>query len=994
MIPPSLRGAGDKLDDGVWSRWLSERPPRRRNWLTIRMPAFHLPPSEAAALRSWFVRRERIPGELARRTSTRMRPPSEPIKTETQTEPQTDVQRSQLLEAAGLLVGSRGFGCLSCHAIGDVHPAQSSLTAIGPSLSQADQYLRPTWFRRWVHQPGRILPNIEMPAVQQPVREILSGDLDHQLGAIWWALNQPDFAPPASNVVRVVAQNGAPGIAHRSLLLTDCLQLPGDMLLRPALCALPNQHNVLIDLGSGRLVGWWAGPAAQQRTAGKSWFWEPLATTYIISTGPAWELTIPTDAALLAPGRNGQFVTGLERWSATRNAGLQLRYRLQLAPQGRPLPAAQAPGPFPEPLDVATPDNVSLELSGDERISVLSISVDQELVPLWAASALDAEPADESPTAADTTSDQPSDQEFDDTTVESLRGGFERAIQLTPAPAWPAHEIRWYVAPQSSRLVVLGPRELMWPASRATVELVEPANAEFRKDERGDYLRCATQADGHAPVRIVLRYRTAQPAAAPIHTEFSEQRDAADPVTAVPGFRGFRLPLDRRWMPTALAWDPQGTLYVTSLKGRVWRATDTDGDGREDRAVPISDELAAPYGIVARGEFLDVINKYALLRLRDSDKDGFFESGETLAAGWGHTADYHDWTVGLVPDGKNGYYVATACQQDERPPAAAQWRGRLLRLTPRPETEASNQPMHVQVVSAGHRFPMGLVLCDDGSLLVTDNQGNFNPFNELNHVRPGRHYGFFNRWELDRGIQHDSWPPAVSLPHPWTRSVNGIAWLKPPSPAHESGSRGKLFGPWAGQLVGCEYDTRRLVRMSVETVGGELQGAAYPMSEPQAPPATGFLGPLCCAVSPAGELYVGGIRDSGWGGGNNVGELVRLEWDPDGIPDGIAEMTIVDRGFRCRFNRPIAADWISNVATYGIESFYRRATPAYGGDDQDRRQEPVERVVVEDGRSTVRLELPELEAGRVYEIRVLAPPQVRFFPAEAYYTVHRRPGTK
>ena len=31
-----------------------------------------------------------------------------------------------------------------------------------------------------------------------------------------------------------------------------------------------------------------------------------------------------------------------------------------------------------------------------------------------------------------------------------------------------------------------------------------------------------------------------------------------------------------------------------------------------------------------------------------------------------------------------------------------------------------------------------------------------------------------------------------------------------------------------------------------------------------------------CAVSPRGDLYVGGIRDSGWGGANNIGEIVRL----------------------------------------------------------------------------------------------------------------------
>ena len=104
-------------------------------------------------------------------------------------------------------------------------------------------------------------------------------------------------------------------------------------------------------------------------------------------------------------------------------------------------------------------------------------------------------------------------------------------------------------------------------------------------------------------------------------------------MDVVPGFRVTRLPIVDELMPTALAWRPDGTLIVASLKGRVWLARDTDDDTMEDRIAPFSDELAAPYGVAAAGDHIDVINKYALLRLVDLDDDGRSDQTVTLASG-------------------------------------------------------------------------------------------------------------------------------------------------------------------------------------------------------------------------------------------------------------------------------------------------------------------------------------------------------------------------
>jgi hypothetical protein len=260
---------------------------------------------------------------------------------------------------------------------------------------------------------------------------------------------------------------------------------------------------------------------------------------------------------------------------------------------------------------------------------------------------------------------------------------------------------------------------------------------------------------------------------------------------------------------------------------------------------------------------------------------------------------------------------------------------------------------------------MGLALDRDGELFATDNQGNYKPFNELNHIRAGTHFGFINA--LERGKPA---PPrtssAIDIPHPWTRSVNGICFLHTPKDRRAKLGR-DAFGPLEGHLIGCEYDTRRLIRMTLQRVGDTFQGAAYPLSIPPSDPRRGFLGPLVCAVSPRGELYVGSIRDSGWGAGNNVGEIVRVRIQPDKLPCGIAEVRATRDGFQIDFFRPIDRQRAERAESCTIQSYRREATPAYGSPDRDRRTEKVIAASVSPDARRVALRVAEIRAGFVYE---------------------------
>ncbi len=896
MIPPGLTSVGDKLTDQALADAISRRGPAHRPYLQVRMPRFPLRDDELTALVRHLRAADRVPpgGPGAPRTDPHAR-------------------QDRYALAGGRLVSGDGFGCVSCHQVGGVVPAQAPLNTRGPDLSQLGRRIRREWFDRFVRNPARIVPNMEMPSVQIPVAGVLDDRLDEQLAAVWHVLNTPGFEPPAPNPLRTLRHDGSHPAAG-PLLVTDLLRTGDTLRVKPFLVGLANRHNVLLDLEAGALALWTVGDTARQRTKGKSWFWE-LAGTPVLDTALASpDLTLLSDGRELAARPLGQFVTQADAWQAN-GVALTLRYRLAFT---------------------AAKDT--------EKTALLHVRR-----KLW-----------------------------------PIASGFVQELSAGPLPAGAALRLRVLAGPTAARATVAGDGRTLRLGDRfsSRVVLREPAGTKFAAD--GSVLLRREDAKGE--VRVVLEYLSEIPV-----DRFPEvPKEVAvsakpQPVEIAPGFVGERLPLPPTIMPTGLTWRPDGRLVFSSLRGEVFEAVDTDRDGCEDRLTLLADGLRSPYGVCAGPGYVDVSAGYGLLRVAGSGPSG--GRVELLASGWGYTSDYHDWAIGLPRGARGEYFLGIPCQQDKRSPAAARFHGSVLRLVPRRPTPDDPRRFTLEPLSAGHRFPMGLALDRAGELFVTDNQGNYKPFNELNHVRPGVFFGFINA--LDRGKPAPPrTPPAIDIPHPWTRSVNGICFLHTPAGLRARLGR-EVFGPLEGHLIGCEYDTRRLIRMTLQRVGDTFQGAAYPLSIPPAEPSRGFQGPLVCAVSPRGELYVGSIRDSGWGAGNNVGEIVRVRVEPDKLPCGIAEVRAVRDGFVIDFFRPVERRRAGQASSYAIESYRRESTPAYGGPDRGRRTEKVVGVTVaEDGRR-VTLRLGELRAGYVYEFRLrnLSPGEAEFHPAEAHYTM-------
>lgn len=445
------------------------------------------------------------------------------------------------------------------------------------------------------------------------------------------------------------------------------------------------------------------------------------------------------------------------------------------------------------------------------------------------------------------------------------------------------------------------------------------------------------------------------------------------PIASAPGFEGVRLPLSPKIMPTAMTVLDDGTLAFTSLEGHVYLARDSDGDGVEDRLSVFEEGLSAPYGIIQDGDSLLVSHKPEIIRLRDTDGDGRADERTVFSSGWGFNDNYHDWTCGIVRDANGNLYVGLGSDyaQLKRPKEVSRWRGKVLQIAP----DGTARPF-----AHAFRYPTGIAIDASGNVFATDNQGVQNTFNELNHLRDGFHFGVPKNHE--QTLEVEAHPPAIQIPHPWTRSVNGITFLPEKFP----------YESLAGHGIGCEYNGKLLIRFTTQESDGILQGATYYLTKPDFPDAdANFVGPLSVTTSPDGVIYIGSIFDSGWLGGQNTGSIVKLK-PSGGLPNGIREILATRDGFEIHFQQPVDRTSAENPENYSLSGYTREWKGGYATPDSGRFQPTVERASLSVDGTAVRLKTSTLKTGFIYEINCRIKHDNRpLWPATGHFTLHRIP---
>ena len=470
--------------------------------------------------------------------------------------------------------------------------------------------------------------------------------------------------------------------------------------------------------------------------------------------------------------------------------------------------------------------------------------------------------------------------------------------------------------------------------------------------------------------------------------------DAAEPKlpTESDYYRIFKLPI-----PAGVVLEvgglellPDGKLAASSRRGDIYTITNPFSNApSEINFQKFASGLHEVLGLAWKEGWLYATQRCELSRLKDVTGNGQADLIETVNAGWDITGDYHEYAIGSRFDRNGDIWIALCLTGSFT--SEATFRGWCVRIRP----DGSMVP-----TCSGLRSPGGIGMNSVGEMFYTDNQGPWNGTCSLRHLAPGSFQGHpgGNRWfDLTDAIGPrpaepksnsrilteaaripELLPPAVLFPYKkMGQSASGIACDQ---------SHGK-FGPFAGQLFVGDQTFSTVMRVFLEKVNGQYQGACFPFRKGLSS------GSLALLMTRQGGLFVGSTN-RGWGSrGNQPFALERLDWTGK-VPFEIHEMHACHDGFELTFTQPIHPPTAMQTESFKLSSYTYIYQSSYGSPEVDHTSPRILRSEISQDRKTVRLFIDGLQAGHVHELHL---PEIRsatrlpLLHDVAYYTLNHIP---
>ncbi len=434
------------------------------------------------------------------------------------------------------------------------------------------------------------------------------------------------------------------------------------------------------------------------------------------------------------------------------------------------------------------------------------------------------------------------------------------------------------------------------------------------------------------------------------------------------------VPKSLELLVTGMDWLPNGDLAVCTWLGDIVIVRGAAGDPAKATYTRVARGLNEPLGLVVVNGKIVVAQKSELTRISDTDSDGEADLFECLNNQWDYTGGYNSFVYGPVSDAAGNLVVANAAHGGRWD---ARYMGWALRISP--------DGRKLEPISSGLREPNGIgVFGAARDVFVTENQGQWIGACKLNHLQKGRFFGHPSSWpapQADYKGRSAFDPPAVWFPYKLARSTTGLVEIT-----------GDELGPFKGQLLVGDFQNALLMRVQLEKVGGQWQGAVWPFL-------SGFLsGVNRLSIGPDGALYVGGCQRTWVSVAPQSYALERVTFNGS-VPFEILEAHARSDGFDLRLTKPISSK--TTVEDFDVWQYNYKYHAGYGSPELDHDGNPDRQTVIRvktialtaDGRG-LRLGLEGLKAGYVTAVRAAG---VRGAGGESllhdtfYYTLNQIP---
>jgi hypothetical protein len=322
----------------------------------------------------------------------------------------------------------------------------------------------------------------------------------------------------------------------------------------------------------------------------------------------------------------------------------------------------------------------------------------------------------------------------------------------------------------------------------------------------------------------------------------------------------------------------------------------------------IGSGLFQPLGIKIVDEKIYVTCRDQLVLLRDLNGDMETDYYESFNHDHQVTDHFHEFAMGLQTDKEGNFYYAKSGRHARE--SLIPQHGTLLKVSADGST--------TDIIATGFRAANGVCINPDGSFIVTDQQGYWNPMNRINWVKGvGKFYG--NMWgynppkDSSRAAMEE---PLVWLDMQYDRSPSEMVWVD-----------SKKWGPMNGGLLSLSYGFGKIQFVLHESINGQEQGAVIDL------PGVKFLtGVMRGRFNPTdGQLYACGM--SAWGTNQLMrgGGLYKVRYTGNTLPIPV-KMNVLEKGIKLDFDSPLDPNSANSISNYEVKTWQLIRSKKYGSD--------------------------------------------------------------
>lgn len=408
------------------------------------------------------------------------------------------------------------------------------------------------------------------------------------------------------------------------------------------------------------------------------------------------------------------------------------------------------------------------------------------------------------------------------------------------------------------------------------------------------------------------------------------------------------LPTENPWSalirPTGFDFFEDGkSAAVCTWDGDVWQVAGFDSPDGVLRWRRLESGLFQPLGLKIVNGSIHVGCRDQIVKLVDLDGDGAIDFDECFNSDHQVTEHFHEFAMDLQTDARGDFYYAKAARHGL--PAVVPQHGTLLRV--------GRDGARTEIVAGGFRAPNGVLVNDDGTFFMTDQEGFWIPKNRIDWVRPGRFYG--NMWAYTNVVD----PSDSAMEQP-------ICWITNEfdrSPGEMVRVRGKSWRGLEGSLLNLSYGNGQIHVVPTEKVGDRMQGGMCALPLPLFPSGTmrGRFHPKDGALYVCGMFAWAGNRTSPGGF-----HRIRPNGEPLIVPVGLRAKTA---GLEIDFADPLDRKDFKETARFRVKVWSLKRSAEYGSKHYDERELEVSGATISADGRTVFATIPKIAPTMGMEIR-------------------------